>query len=108
MTPPPPWGIPGSPQGETATPASGPRPFLWILPCAPRPVRVRCRLSHHLPVGSGGGGQAPEKSPLGEMAQDACPFHFFTFHRAGRVPAGPPSPLFQGAGQGAVFCRWAL
>eukprot|EP00661_Eupelagonemidae_sp_cell13_P025816 gene25816-biopygen16527 len=29
--------------GETATPASGPRPFLQILSCAPRPVRVRCR-----------------------------------------------------------------
>eukprot|EP00661_Eupelagonemidae_sp_cell13_P005696 gene5696-biopygen14804 len=33
------------PLGETATPASGPRPFLWILPCGPRPVRVRCRSS---------------------------------------------------------------
>eukprot|EP00661_Eupelagonemidae_sp_cell13_P009626 gene9626-biopygen4720 len=28
-------------QGETATSASGPRPFLQILSCAPRPVLVR-------------------------------------------------------------------
>eukprot|EP00661_Eupelagonemidae_sp_cell13_P005950 gene5950-biopygen16326 len=29
--------------GETATPASGPRPFLQIPSCAPCPVRARCR-----------------------------------------------------------------
>eukprot|EP00661_Eupelagonemidae_sp_cell13_P009856 gene9856-biopygen6227 len=33
------------PLGETATPASSPRPFLLILSCGPRPVCVRCRFS---------------------------------------------------------------
>eukprot|EP00661_Eupelagonemidae_sp_cell13_P008498 gene8498-biopygen97 len=36
---------------ETATPASGPRPFLQLLLCAPRSVRVRCRF----PLCAGGG-----------------------------------------------------
>eukprot|EP00661_Eupelagonemidae_sp_cell13_P008213 gene8213-biopygen4616 len=50
--------------GETATPASGPRPFLQIPSCAPCPVRVRCRFSLLWKILSSRGAPDPTRRAL--------------------------------------------